>query len=315
MELPHRNHRAWLLPLLSVLLGQLAVADVILNEIVSSNGSVAADEDGDHPDWIELHNNGAQAVDLGGWGLSDAPSNPFKWSFPAGVSIAPGGHLLIWASGKDRQVAGQPLHTNYSISASGEAIVLTQPGGLEADLADVPALPRDTSYGRLPGQGSAWFFFEDPTPGAANTTPGYPTLPPVPVFSSAGGFYTNGFNLQITAEPGWTIYYTLDGSDPNPARVSPNDPPYRESRVYTAPITVASRVGEPNVFSMIPTTKSGLDSNGDRFVREWLPEWRAPNGEVFKATVVRAAAYETATGRLGRTVTQTYFVDPAIVTR
>lgn len=306
MRFSRRYQGLRLLSVLFVILGQLAVADLSFNEIVSSNGSTAADEDGDYPDWIELHNNGSEAVDLGGWGLSDAPSSPFKWSFPAGVAIAPGGYLLVWASGKDRTLAGQPLHTNYSISAAGETLALTQPGGIGVDLVVLPALPRNTSYGRLPAQGTAWFYFEDPTPGAANTTPGFPTLPPVPTFSSAGGFYTSSISLQLAATPGWTVYYTLDGSDPHPTRVSPNQQPYRQSRVYTAPITVASRAGQPNVFSMIPTTK---------FIREWLPPWRAPNGEVFKATVVRAAAYENATGRLGRTVTQTYFVDPNIQTR
>lgn len=79
-----------------------ATADVRINEFMASNRTTVADEDGDHPDWIELHNSGPEAVDLGGWGLSDNDSNPFKWTFAPGTIIAPGGYLLVWASGKDR---------------------------------------------------------------------------------------------------------------------------------------------------------------------------------------------------------------------
>ena len=79
-----------------------AAAAVRINEFMASNRTTVADEDGDFEDWIELHNTGAQAVDLGGWGLSDSNSNPFKWTFAPGTVIAPNGYLLVWASGKDR---------------------------------------------------------------------------------------------------------------------------------------------------------------------------------------------------------------------
>jgi hypothetical protein len=306
MKSPHCSCSQLLVPLLLFMLGHAALAAPSLNEIVSSNGNTIADEDGAYADWIELRNTGSVQVNLSGWGLSDAPTSPFKWIFPQNTTLGAGGHLLIWASGKNRTNPLAPLHTNFSISASGETIVLTQPNGTTADSVAVPALPRNISYGRKPDAGTAWFYFDQPTPGSANTTAGYVDLPPIPTFSIGGGFFTSPLNLQLSTAPGWTVYYTLDGSDPDPSRVSPNQQPYRQSMAYTAPITVSSRAGQPNVFSMIPTTK---------FVRDWLPEWSAPDGEVFKATVVRAAAYETATGRLGRTVTQTYFVDPNIMTR
>ena len=45
----------------------------------------------------------AEPVGLAGFGLSDDSGDPFKWSFPK-VAIAPGEHLLVFASGKDRRV-------------------------------------------------------------------------------------------------------------------------------------------------------------------------------------------------------------------
>ncbi len=75
---------------------------VVLNEYMSSNGSTLFDEDGDTPDWIELYNPGTVAIDLGGYGITDNPLEPYKWVFPA-IEILPQDHLLIYASGKDRQ--------------------------------------------------------------------------------------------------------------------------------------------------------------------------------------------------------------------
>lgn len=75
-------------------------AQVRINEAVSSN-SRYSDEDGDTPDWLELHNPGSQAMDLTGYTLSDKANNPGKWPIP-GLRISPNGYAFFWASGKDR---------------------------------------------------------------------------------------------------------------------------------------------------------------------------------------------------------------------
>ncbi|MDO8899336.1 MAG: lamin tail domain-containing protein, partial [Bacteroidales bacterium] len=99
---------------------------------MSSNATAVADEDGDYSDWIELHNTSNQALSLAGYGLSDDPEQPFRWVFPA-KGIQPGGYLLVWASGKNRINTQQPLHTNFSISAAGEPLLLTHPSGERID--------------------------------------------------------------------------------------------------------------------------------------------------------------------------------------
>jgi autotransporter-associated beta strand protein len=76
-------------------------AQIVINEIQSSNDQTITDEDGDASDWIELHNPSTNPVNLDGWGLSDDPALPMKWAIPA-HTIPPGGYLLIWASGKNR---------------------------------------------------------------------------------------------------------------------------------------------------------------------------------------------------------------------
>ena len=54
---------------------------VIITEFAASNGGELADEDGDYPDWIELHNRSARPVNLEGWTLTDDPTQPDKWTF------------------------------------------------------------------------------------------------------------------------------------------------------------------------------------------------------------------------------------------
>ena len=74
---------------------------LVINEVMSSNGSTIFDEDGDTPDWIELYNSETVEIDLGGYGITDNPAEPYKWIFPV-IEVQPQNHLLIYASGKDR---------------------------------------------------------------------------------------------------------------------------------------------------------------------------------------------------------------------
>jgi hypothetical protein len=403
---------------------------VVINEIMASNSSTIADEDGDYPDWIELYNAGAATINLQGYGLSDNYNNPYKWVFP-NVSIEAGQHLLVWASGKDRRpgqgelthgllrevytgipgsavsnltshpsypnnpssinlvkglfeaptnygdqygqrmqgwikapvtgqyifwissddnsqlflstsanpagavliaqvpgwtnprqwtkypqqqssqvtlqegeyyyimalmkenmggdnlavgwqipggtmdrpIAGQhlftdrgQLHTNFSISAAGEEILLTHPSGSLIDEIPPVAIPTDISYGRSPDGSSNLVFYNSPTPGSQNPESGYQGVQPPPVFSQEGGLYTEAFQLTLSSDPGALIYYTTNGQAPNPG----------SGIMYTAPIYIsgtaiirarAYREGyissEPKtmIYSRIATNIQGFRSN------------------------------------------------------
>ncbi len=138
---------------------------IAINEIVASNASGLADEDGDTEDWIELYNYGTEAVSLEDWGLSDDYDNPFRWVFPAGVVIEPGAFLLVWASGKDRDDPEGELHANFRIASAGEEVLLTDPLGNRVDKIPPTAIPTDISCGRWPDGTGEWLFFDQPTPG------------------------------------------------------------------------------------------------------------------------------------------------------
>ena len=80
--------------------------EVRINEVVSSN-SVYTDEDGDTPDWLEIHNFGTEDVSINGWSLSDDLDGVTKWTFPD-ITLTPDQHMLLWASSKDRTTINYP---------------------------------------------------------------------------------------------------------------------------------------------------------------------------------------------------------------
>ena len=110
MSLLPASARRWLVTIVGVLclavaatsriyLAPSAPRTVVINEAMASNGSQGADDDGDFEDWIELYNPTSEPISLAGYSLSDRPSQPRKWVLPE-VRLEPGGHLLVWASGK-----------------------------------------------------------------------------------------------------------------------------------------------------------------------------------------------------------------------
>ncbi len=141
--------------------GAASMDGPVINEFMASNGSAVPlgpgeilDEDGDASDWIEIHNPTGQAIDLGGWYLTDNAGNLTKWRFPDGTFLGRGGYLLVFASGKDR--AGDELHTNFKLSADGEYLGLIQGDGRTVAHEYAPYYPQqlsDISYGLGPHSG------------------------------------------------------------------------------------------------------------------------------------------------------------------
>ena len=122
--------------------------DPFISEIVAANDKTLKDDFGETSDWIEIHNPGSTATRLLGWGLSDELESPLKWTFPD-VAIAPGGFLVVHASGNNIAETDRPLHASFRLSRAGEFLGLAKPDGTFADKYDpqFPALNDDKSYG------------------------------------------------------------------------------------------------------------------------------------------------------------------------
>ncbi len=124
-------------------------AQVQINEFLAINDTVLQDEDLGYSDWIELKNITSDTVDLTGWYLTDSTNNLTQWAFPS-TSIASNSFLVVFASNKDRSVAGSELHTNFKLSGDGEYLALVKPDGETVVSEYAPQFPpqlADVSYG------------------------------------------------------------------------------------------------------------------------------------------------------------------------
>lgn len=165
------------LPICLVLLALIpdaADAQVRLTEFLASNESGKKDQNGEYSDWMEIHNAGADPVNLLNWSLTDKIGDKTKWSFPA-VTLPAGGYIVVFASEKNRTDPDAELHTNFKLTSSGEYLALVQPDGVVAT-EYAPAYPQqmpDVSYGlnvSNEGYSSAVRYFLKPTPGTVNGT-------------------------------------------------------------------------------------------------------------------------------------------------
>ncbi|MCI0500076.1 MAG: lamin tail domain-containing protein [Planctomycetales bacterium] len=100
----------------------------VISEFMASNTNTIQDEDQQYSDWIELYNPNTTAVNPKGWHLTDNANDLNQWEFPD-VTIGSGQYLLVFASGKDRRDPASELHTNFSLSGSGEYLALVEPDG------------------------------------------------------------------------------------------------------------------------------------------------------------------------------------------
>jgi hypothetical protein len=195
-----------------------------ISELVASNSGGLRDEDGDSPDWIEIYNPNPFAIDLGGYRLHDSTN---EWVFPAGALVEADGYRVVFASSKYRIVPNKELHTNFSLSTSGESLSLLNPSMVVVS-AFTPSFPEqrtNVSYGMSGGNAG---FFATPTPGAPNGPPLAGWVRDVE-FSATRGFYNSSFQLVLTtATPGAVIRYTTDASTPTESN----------GTIYSGPITV-----------------------------------------------------------------------------
>lgn len=198
-----------------------------INEFMASNIYTQLKHDySDFEDWIELYNASDMPVSLNGIFLTDDFSSPLKWQLPHHAVIPPKGFFIIWADDLDHD-----NHASFKLSETGEQIALYGSDGTVIDSVTFGKQLDDVSYGRFPDGSDTWRFFAQPTFNSSNAAPGLSnssqTSPPD--FSPQSGLYSSGQYVAISADPGATIRYTVDGSLPT-----------LQSRIYNNPIFLAT---------------------------------------------------------------------------
>jgi hypothetical protein len=97
-------------------------SDILINELLLVNKTIAVNQNGEYDDWIELYNLSNSAKDIPGYFLSDTKYHFSKWEFPSGTSIPDNGFLNIWSDDDSAQISP---HTNFKHSSQGEKVLLS----------------------------------------------------------------------------------------------------------------------------------------------------------------------------------------------
>ncbi|MEQ9309171.1 MAG: lamin tail domain-containing protein [Balneolaceae bacterium] len=233
------------------LLSSSAFAQLRVNEIMASNSSTIADEQGDFDDWIEILNTGNLSVNFGGIYVSDDPDNLTKWQIPtnqsASTTIAPGQFLLIWF---DDNADDGALHVVPKLSASGEFVILTESDGVtEIQRVEFPEQETDISWAATIDGGNT-FSFQTPSPGASNTGDAAKIPAEAPVFSLETGFYSGTQVIGISsASENTEIRYTIDSSVPTENSILYENP----VSLDTSTVVRAIALGEEFASSSVST--------------------------------------------------------------
>ncbi|MFO8036801.1 MAG: CotH kinase family protein [Anaerolineales bacterium] len=194
--------------------------DVVINEVMAKNESFLADAHGSYHDWIELMNNSDRDINLKGYSLSKDPEQETAFVFPDYVLPAHG--FAVFFADEELDVGGTSVNVPFPISASGETLYLCDVDCDEPQIFETGYLRKNASSG-LNEEGER-VFFEKPTPKEPNATE-YVKRYTAPVeFSHQGGEIPSEQLLELTAEEGAEIYYTLDGSRPTSSDILYRDP-------------------------------------------------------------------------------------------
>ncbi|MBM4395350.1 MAG: lamin tail domain-containing protein, partial [Deltaproteobacteria bacterium] len=171
-------------------------AQVVVNEIHyhPSNAAVAAGEDAERLQFVELHNRGAAAADISGWSFSDG----LTYTFPAGTTLVAGTYLVLAKDPAFLALRGPVVPAGVPVLkwTSGDL----NNGGETLTLVDATAAVRDTvTY----GDAGLWPAAADGAgPSLELTNPAYDKRFPLAWRASAGSDGTPGRqNSRFTAAP------------------------------------------------------------------------------------------------------------------
>ena len=182
-----------------------------INEFMASNATTICDSFGSYSDWIELYNSTDTDMDISGFGISDNLSQPMKYRFPDGTTIAAKGYLVVFCSGNEGMQNGE-LHAPFGLRSYGEDVVIANRAGRIIDSYSFKNQETDVSMARIPDGAGEFQSNSQPSPGYPNTGAGYSA------FDAAnrlplGGVYISEFGGSTgSVASDWVEIYNSTGS-------------------------------------------------------------------------------------------------------
>lgn len=248
--------------------GHTGTSYLAINEICRRTTAVDPEEYsedvdviGDEVCYVSVINKGSLTCELDEMYLSENAERLRQRQFSQDLAIEPGETYQFYMAS---------VHSLDIKKGGGSTVYLSDKFGKIVDSIEVPALEEDESYKNM---GAGWQVIRLAEPKETIAAAEISTVP-APSFSHEGGFYAGAFELALTAQPGTTVYYTLDSSDPTV-----------ESAKYSQPIHVYDPSGERNLH----------------------PEYTG-EAPVDKCFVVRAVAVDSE-GNTSDIITNSYFVN------
>lgn len=149
------------------------VTSMRINEVLVINEDNFVDDYGKRSGWVELYNNSAGTVNIGGCFLTNDKNDPKKYAIPKGdvlTKISPKQHILFWTDGRADKGT---FHINFTLDPSKENYIAfyDTDGKTLVDEIIIPAGQRaDTSYGRIIDGENEWNILGKATPSTNNLT-------------------------------------------------------------------------------------------------------------------------------------------------
>lgn len=185
---------------------RLRFNDLVVNEVMSNNQALQADQDGEFESWIEIYNTTDYTLSTTGLYLSNDSSDLFQWQIPD-TTILPGDYAIIWC---DQDVTQYGLHSTLHLDKLGDSLFLSNTDGTLIEAMYYPEMEQTSSIGRFPN-GSGDFTEMRPTFHEKNTDPADGNYLTEQLF-----VYPNPANNSINVrynglEDGVIYFYSLDG--------------------------------------------------------------------------------------------------------
>lgn len=254
---------------------------------------LALAQEGETPAFIELHNPGLDTRNLAGWGLSNDPDFPHKYTFPQGTGIDGGHRLVIWCA------PGQPgLFSGFSLNPEGDSLYLTDANGNRVDAFSLGLQVPDLSVSLLDDR------WQLTTPSA-----GEPNGGPVTLALQSELRINEWLSNRIPGRRDWLELYNRDSSNPVALRglhLRSDDTTYRYGALSFLPPRGFARLwadekpGPSHLDFRLPAEGGSLaliDQNGIEFENFSYPaqnedssSGRIPNGSTSIRTFPRSAS-------------------------
>ncbi len=252
------------------------IGTIVINEFLPSpqQGSL---------EWIELRNTGAVPVSLAGWILKDA-SMGAGHTFPADVTIAPDGYLVI-----DAGISKIALN-----NTGPESVILLFPDKTIADTFAYDGSEQGASYART--DSGTFIITHTPTPGTINT---FDTAGGTSVIPPAGTIRINELFPNPTAKGEGNEWIELYNT--GSATVSLSGWKLRSGSgkfIWSDSLATALREIPANGFVVIPRSLSKLTlRNTDGIVTLSAPDDTVSDTVSYDATIEEASYGRSDTGR------------------